>query len=1436
MKKHFFLILILIPFYINSHAQTNTWNGSFNTFWHNNNNWSLGHIPLSTEDVVITTSGYTCNIDYYDETCNNLTINSGATLIIADQKLTVSGNVNVSGNLNMNNTASELDCSNITWLSGSSASMTGSATIYVEGTWEFSLGAEVFLTAGYVNFDGAGNSFIRSKDDDSYFNHIRNYKSSGYLGHSGQSTYPLDINGNIYCYSNTQLQSFTAQPIMLAGFINNMSGHVYMNNGTFKFDGGSSTSQFMPGDYFNNLTIASTGTKTFADDIEVKGTLRLESGILSPGATTITVGGNWENVAGTGAFSEGTSRVIFNGSAHQYCNYDENFYTLEVNKSAGALRVNSSSAEVYCAAYDWTAGAIDILQGTFTADDLTDSSIQGSWYLNDGGEINLTNTFGYVDLAGDLHIFGGYMHVYSGQDDSYWPIDANASIEMSGGSLKFHDVGIYIRNTGTLTENITDGWIACTGNLRVDRADFTPAGGIFAMLGLTDTEIRIDNGWLYQLDIDKSTTKSFSNDQIKQKESLEEIKSDEIQQISFNPELYANSNNQQKGIYLSGFTGRDGTYYSPSKSNTVTVYDDIYLAHIAIYGGTFDPSSHFIDLAGDMAIVNTGNLKMTNASDHINLRNIWWYPSSTANMTAGLVEVRGNWSFENGTNCQIDPGNTVNFISDPEIDVIYSYDIDAQFGSVVVDDGNLYIDGVSTEPVNISGNLTVNASGFIDIQNQSLIVDGILNIAEGGEIEVHGQSSGGNLENNSDFTLNGELDVGDGNVTIHGGFDVSATGILNIDGGTFWRDQGETGQWSDFDGELNMTSGILDFTNNSYYWNCSSSNISGGVIKTRGAILTPTGDFHPTGGSMEFYGYYNSLIYCQGDNYFWDFVVNRTGNNLYLYTDLYIKNDLILNTGILNAVQPVSGESFDIYIEGDWTGTSGFSYGLGTVYFVGSTTSDILTTESFYNLTINKTYANFDGVEIQDNQSVYVIGDLQILDGTLELNPGSGIDVTGNIAIYNNAGLNANDANTSVKIGGNWVNYNTTYSSPVGFNPGNSSTVTFDGTTDQHISTAAAVEDFFNLVIGKSAGELKSNDNTQVYGDFTIYDGEWRDEVYDLNHYYWGDIMVHSDGLRGYKTGATNYLMGDGDQILTDQGSLQFYNLIVDKSASKNSSYNLSDDEGKKYYNVAKENGSKSQTVQIAGNGITSYYLTVEEGIVNVNTAGIFVPYDIIINNGGKIEVGAGGTLSAGEGTGLTINSGGELLMIGLPGQEAQFRNLYGIATSIIVNSSGIIGAEYTDFIELNGSGITINSGAGINALYPFNHCSFEGNDAGGSLLTINNSQTVTIDYARFPSNTWGGTYNVAKTLNQGYVTFTNIDPTSGFAGEDFENDSYNRINWPGLVRGMWTGLESHIWNDPDNWEYHLKPGPTDDVVIPAGTPNDPGFLLPTMECNNLGY
>ena len=42
------------------------------------------------------------------------------------------------------------------------------------------------------------------------------------------------------------------------------------------------------------------------------------------------------------------------------------------------------------------------------------------------------------------------------------------------------------------------------------------------------------------------------------------------------------------------------------------------------------------------------------------------------------------------------------------------------------------------------------------------------------------------------------------------------------------------------------------------------------------------------------------------------------------------------------------------------------------------------------------------------------------------------------------------------------------------------------------------------------------------------------------------------------------------------------------------------------------------------------------------------------------------------------------------------------------------------------------------------------------------------------------------------------------------------------MYRHTWTGATDTDWSKGSNWSAFSPPGPTDDVTIPSGTPNDP--------------
>jgi hypothetical protein len=487
-------------FYLTLTEEAGTWLGHVSNDWYEPDNWSASYVPTADLNVTVNT-GYTYHpiIASADAYCNYITIGPGAKISIGAGDLNVNADMTVNGQVEMTSVNADIYLDyNINWETGSTANITANGQFHIEGDWYFNIGANVQLMLGSVYFQGdKAYSYIRNYESNCHFNNLINSKSSGYLYFSSWSTDTLNVNGS---YQNSSLTSLLVcnddNPFVLKGQLVN-NGSITCPYGTFIFDGTSHSINLNTGDYFNNLVINSTGNTALADSLRVYGSLTINSGILVTNNYPILIKGDWNNMVGSSGFSEGTGKVVFNGgNYHQYCS-DETFYTLELDKPLGGA-FRPMDHDVVCSFYDWTAGAIDVFTGSFTADNLIDNGLYGSYYVNPGGVINLTNPDGFVDLRGDIYNYGGTINVYSNASygDSFWPFNNNGSITMNGGVIDFKNVGILVYNTGayTLTENITAGTIRTAGGFRVERGDFTPLGGTIEFYGPTDGLFHTING------------------------------------------------------------------------------------------------------------------------------------------------------------------------------------------------------------------------------------------------------------------------------------------------------------------------------------------------------------------------------------------------------------------------------------------------------------------------------------------------------------------------------------------------------------------------------------------------------------------------------------------------------------------------------------------------------------------------------------------------------------------------------------------------------------------------------------------------------------------------------------------------------------------------------------------------------------------------------
>ncbi|MEI7981335.1 MAG: GEVED domain-containing protein [Bacteroidota bacterium] len=1344
----------------------NYWTGTFNHYWHNASNWSLGHIPVADENAVITNAGYQpVLLSIFDDPCLDLTIQTGGTLQVMEKTITINGNLSITGTLGLTDPSGVINClGNVEWNAGSAANFSAGGVFWVNGNWNFNTGSSINLTNGFVDFTGTGISWIRSYGTNCALPTVGIYKAgANWARVSNVSTQPLTINGNLYIQPSCNFGSSSFQDVIFKNSLINNGIYDFtggLNTGTVVFDGTSQTINHgtTGTGLFNNVRFSSSTGTTALSNITVAKNLTIDQGTFSPGSTTVTVGGDWANTVGPTGFTAGTSRVIFNGPGHQYVNSSETFNILEANMGA-ALRVNNAANTVTCNQYDWTSGGIDVLSGTFTALDLLDNGISGWFYCNPGGTINLTNsgTNNWVDLNGELHIYGGNVNVYGGVSD--WPYSHNAVIEMSGGVLDFHTCGIHMNNNGyTLTNNITGGTIRTAYGFASDRADFTPGAGTFEFYGPSDALLSQSNGsTLYYVNINKvSKDGSFVK-------TVLPVSGDRIDKTA----------------------GKGGKGYSASLSSDFTITNALTITSGALNVGAYSGSvAKYIDVYGTLSMADP--LSVLNVGT-IQFDNLRFYSGSTGSLSNGNIYLKSWILVDPGASFNASVNNTINIVGSNAGGGLACSEPTALFGNVGIfkSSGPAFLASDYTGPYTIQGNLTLHPANSFQTGTNSLHINGTINDVSGSSVylmysyksnnsqytsekpllndSLKSGDRGGSLTIDSDFTLNGALVVSDGNALVHGRFAQASTGALSINGGSFIADSPNHPDkgWEYLGGNLTMPAGLFEITHNSIEFTSSATtNVSGGTLRTGGAFAAVnTGNFLPTGGIVEVTGNEPDVqMYCGNGNFFYDLLINRApGTMSYLvWYNIIVKNDLTIQSGIFGC------SNYNINVGRNWTnnvGPAGFVEGTGTVVFDGPSPSDLLTSETFYNLSVNKTYPTYDGLELFHD--VAVTNDFHVYDGCVKFRSPANLTVTGNFTIDPNAGVNAMDGyGPHINIGKDWTNGNTGYTTDFGFGPGSYSVVTFNGTADQNLTTAASQEDFNTLVVNKASGRFRPQDNIKCFGDIQIPNGSWEDNASGLTHSVYKNFTVAATGsfLNAYPLNTVEF---DGTQpsLLTySSGIGYFHHLTINKSPGIS----------------VTQVGNTS--CQFGGN------LSLQQGIYTLNGYSLSVFGIVNINNQASLLLPPASLFIMSEAQSLNVNNGGTLQITGTSGSPVTMRaNLAASRYNLLVNSGGTIAADYCTFQNVSFGGISVQAGATVNPAHAFKGCTFKDGGVGGSLLALSNNQVMTVRNAIFPANTWSGNYNASKGVNQGHVYF--VDYTGAFSGEAYDYDPYNLVDWvPTLV------------------------------------------------------
>ncbi|GEM_PF-1672829 len=1334
------------------------WLGTVSNNWFNPANWVGNTVPNLTNDVVIPPDCPNYPILWsgtYPE-IKSIRIESNAFLTIGATEMNVHQSMQVYGTINMTSNSSVLSVGeNLYW--GAGSSLVGSIYNYqivCYKNWDFGLGSNIQMTSGTVVFWGDEDSYVTTSSATSRFNNVTINKQYTLTGrsviHSGNSSNDWRVNGNLLISSSySTLRSDSEKKIILLNPITN-NGYIELDNGTLELTASCSLPYLSTGNYLNNLVISTNAVNALPSNYKIVGNLTINSGGIDANTRTITLSGNFINNVGPSGFVKGTSTVIFNGYGDQRCT-NGNFHRMEVNKTTGNVKFTGTGAISNVDIYDWTTGGIEVNQGALTIFDLADNGLYGTYKMT-GGTLNVNqDNSQYTDLNGSLYIYSGTMNVYGGNGNSYWPYAANAHIEMHGGVLDFKNRGIYVYNSPvfSLTTELFGGRIRTAGSFLCYRPDFQPAGEYYLELyGSTDANIYLhSSASVHSVIFNKGSNRSEACPP-----GLDLIRRDGV---DFPAEL-RNSENDLTRI------------------NQVNLISNVYIfGDLIIESGTVNLNSYTLTTESDTDVIN-GTILMNQASARlVTYGRFQWGENATLNVTAGEMHFYYHLTIAENSVFQMGSATTARFWT--EFSKIINYGANCQFGYVVLEDG-CELEILDFQPVTITSGLILQGESILQV-NGVLNVIGYVVVYEYANIYIRANTT-------IDYYINlyGVLTIDNSTLTCHSYlYNIGGSLVLNNNGSCI-LDRAFDSTYHQMDGVYIINSGVFEVTNNGVqFTNDSYVTMYGGTLRTGWNFwATIANRFNPAGGSVEFIGDRNASLWCNNGNYFHNLIFSKPGTrSVGINTDLQINGDLIHQSGysamngynihimrdvIIHAgrMGASSTDLTDIYVGRNWIKNGG-SFVAGTnslngctVHLISAGENAVLSTESFYNLHINKQNAVGNIVSLQPSATVQVNGALDIERGKLNVLSNSILDVNNHLTIMPGGGLRLSDTYTggTLKLAGNFTDQNTTMAGGDGFQALDDCLVILDGTADQYLTANYPWLQFYHLSVDKSSGRVMPNSNVTIARELHLVRGEWHYGQQNVELAIGTDLVVEAAASFNYFTGCVRFESWR-DSNITILGTANMAAIRIDKGGFN---FNLT-----------------GNTV-IGGEPEISLY----SGIINLN--GHTLQLDA-----GRIYIGsavstvflqAGSVLSLGNDFVVEVVNGGRFVTLGTEANPALVTSHNGYYIFIVFDN-GKIGGSWGIYEKMSAEGIWFEQASSpVDNTYPWTYPTFRNGAPGGSLLTFDgdNVSNIVIQNPIFPANTWGSIYNVEKFSSIGSVTLQNA--TGAFAGAVFESDMYNTVHW----------------------------------------------------------
>lgn len=424
------------------------------------------------------------------------------------------------------------------------------------------------------------------------------------------------------------------------------------------------------------------------------------------------------------------------------------------------------------------------------------------------------------------------------------------------------------------------------------------------------------------------------------------------------------------------------------------------------------------------------------------------------------------------------------------------------------------------------------------------------------------------------------------------------------------------------------------------------------------------------------------------------------------------------------------------------------------------------------------------------------------------------INVLGNLN-FNTSTLDVSASNYDINVAGNYNNNNTGSLLSNGAN--HAGIVTLDGSAAQNLNNGGSgSKSIYNLIINKSGGTASVvTNNITILNDLEIQAGTLT--LNGFTGYVGGDMLISGSGVNT-PSGTFYFNASAGSPTIQLNGSA----LNIVTMNAPGITYTAADN--------LRFNGNFTLTAgTLDGNGKYIYLGNTASRTINIASSGIY-------------KIGAGGTMGLGPSAAVTVDGTIEAIGSGGGSIATITKNSAGNAYTFTVN--GTIKAQYYLFEYMAATGFQINSSATIDATYNLSDGTFTNGPASCKYLTVDNTQTMTINNVSFPVIPTGSPNNVVKST-AGVLTFYNA--TGSFAGASYEGDdgvaATGRVQWTGPATCTWIGAVSTDWFTAGNWSYSLGgnqvPTATDNAIIATNawsrhpTVNASGAVCKNLTINN---